>query len=86
MGLQAAAVRCPACQLQICKSRVQAPHAALTEVKTDESHRGRETFFSCQTCGITLINSTDLAKQGWRQAPVAPAVPQQKQQRAMAHA
>ncbi|MBY0509736.1 MAG: hypothetical protein K2P94_06245 [Rhodospirillaceae bacterium] len=86
MGLQAAAVRCRACQLQICKSRVQGPHAGLTEVKTDESHPGRETFFSCQACGITLINSTDLAKQGWRQAPTTPAVTQLHKQRAAAHA
>jgi hypothetical protein len=58
----------------------------LTEVKSDESHRGRETFFTCQTCGITLINSTDLAKQGWRQAPATAAMLQQQKQRAAAHA
>jgi hypothetical protein len=66
---QQAASRCPACQLQICKSRVQPPHALLTEVKSDESSHGRETFYNCQTCGITLINSSDLGKPGWRQAP-----------------
>ncbi len=66
---QQAASRCPACQLQICKSRIQPPHAQLTEVKSDESSRGRETYFNCQSCGITLINSSDLGKPGWRQAP-----------------
>ncbi len=86
MGLQAAAARCPACQLQLCKSRVQGPHALLTEVKTDESGRGRETFFSCQTCGVTLINSTDLGKPGWRQAPAAPVVAQLHKPRTAAHA
>jgi hypothetical protein len=62
--------------LQICKSRVQPPHAQLNEVKVDESSRGRETYFSCQTCGITLINSSDLGKPGWRQAPAVERAPQ----------
>jgi hypothetical protein len=86
MALQTASGRCSACQLQICKSRVQGPHAALTEVKIDDSNRGRETYYACQTCGITLINSTDLAKQGWRQAPSAAVMPLHKQQRSAAHA
>lgn len=87
MGLQAAAAaRCPACQLQLCKSRVQGPHALLTEVKSDESSGGRETSFTCQTCGVTLINSADLGKPGWRQAPTVPVVTQLHKQRTAAHA
>jgi len=69
MGSPSVAPRCPACQLQLCKSRQQRPHALLTEVKSDESSHGRETYFSCQTCGATLVNTSDLRKPGWRQAP-----------------
>ena len=75
MSNPSSALRCPACQLQLCKSRAQAPHALLTEVKSDESARGRETHFNCQTCGVTLINSSDLGKPGWRHAPGAERPP-----------
>ncbi len=58
--------RCRACQLQLCKSRSERPHAALTESKGDSMMRGTEQQFLCKTCGATLINSSDLAKPGWR--------------------
>ena len=58
--------RCRAYQLQLCKSRREPPHAALTESKSDGVMRGADRHFTCQTCGATLINSNDLAKPGWR--------------------
>ncbi len=60
------APRCRACQLQLCKSRSEPPHAALTESKTDGVMRGAERHFTCKTCNATMINSSDLAKPGWR--------------------
>ncbi len=67
-------VRCKACQLQLCKGRGERPHAALVanavaQVSGRDSSRGTaDTSFVCKTCGITMINSTDLSRPGWRQA------------------
>jgi hypothetical protein len=65
--------RCRACQLQLCKSRSQAPHASLTEVQADQSSRLGERHFRCQACGTTLANSDDCTIAGWRSIGVAAA-------------
>lgn len=60
-----APLRCPACQLQLCKGRNESPHAALTKVELsapgDFSKR-----FTCQKCGARMINSRDMTKPGWQ--------------------
>jgi hypothetical protein len=58
--------RCPACQLQLCKSRSQVPHASLTEVRVEQTHAASERYFTCKACGTTLINSDDRNIPGWR--------------------
>ncbi len=59
-----AAPRCPACQLQLCKSREERPHAALTEFNRPDAPR-LSSAFTCQTCGSTLVRSQDMGKAGW---------------------
>lgn len=59
--------RCPACQLQICKAREAAPHGGLVEAARSDLLHGADRAFTCQTCGITLINSPDTRKPGWLQ-------------------
>lgn len=55
--------RCAACQLQLCKSRTQEPHAGLKEVSRDE---GKQTvIYRCEGCGATLTRSSSLARPGW---------------------
>jgi uncharacterized protein with PIN domain len=55
--------RCAACQLQLCKSRTQEPHAGLKEVSRDE---GKQTVtYRCDGCGATLMRSSSLARPGW---------------------
>ena len=54
-------MRCAACQLQLCKSRSEPPHAALREVTRDK----QAISYLCQTCGVTLTCDSDLAKPGW---------------------
>lgn len=55
--------RCAACQLQLCKSRAQEPHAGLKEVSRDE---GKQTVtYLCDNCGATLTRSSNLARPGW---------------------
>jgi hypothetical protein len=64
--------RCPACQLQICKSRHERPHAGLkpaerefvADSKFDSEHH---TVYLCQACAAVLIHSTDVMEPGWRQ-------------------
>ena len=62
--------RCRACQLQLCKSRDQPPHAGLKV--TDGSGLAEKTMgtqgtqFLCETCGSIMIRSTDLTQAGWR--------------------
>ncbi len=58
--------RCPACQLQLCKGRSEPPHAALKDVGAGGAMAGSDKHFTCQSCGITLVNSSDLATPGWR--------------------
>ncbi len=58
--------RCPACQLQLCKGRNEPAHAGLAEATTTGPTRGPDRSFKCQKCGITLVNSSDLSKPGWR--------------------
>jgi len=62
----AKATRCPACQLQLCKSRHQAPHAALKEISRNDADGALEVTYACGTCEATLISSTDMRKPGWR--------------------
>ena len=58
--------RCAACQLQLCKSRQEPPHAALKEVSREGMNQQR-VGFNCQTCGAILIRSSDLSAPGWSQ-------------------
>ncbi len=62
--------RCPACQLQLCKARESAPHAGLVEAARSDLLQGADRAFTCQTCGVTLVNSPDTRKPGWTQARV----------------
>ncbi|MSO98974.1 MAG: hypothetical protein EXR11_12275 [Rhodospirillaceae bacterium] len=64
--------RCRACQLQLCKSREERPHADLKAVvdgsieAKDSAIKGRDTAYTCQKCGTGLVNSTDKTEPGWR--------------------
>ena len=58
-----APARCAACQLQLCKSRTEPPHAALKEIGRDEAEQA--TRYSCQTCGAVLVRTSDYARPGW---------------------
>lgn len=58
-------VRCPACQLQLCKSRDERPHAQLKEIGREELPH--TTVYGCGTCGATLTRSTDVSRPGWAQ-------------------
>ncbi len=60
-----AKVRCAACQLQICKSRIESPHAALQESSRDQVNNTAE--FVCDTCAVTLVWSGDMKSPGWSQ-------------------
>ncbi|MHB1204181.1 MAG: hypothetical protein ACYCZX_01330 [Rhodospirillaceae bacterium] len=69
-GQNAIRQRCAACQLQLCKSRGEPPHAALKEgaVKvTGGKFAGGDTVYVCDTCGTTLVRSDDPGKAGWSQ-------------------
>ena len=57
--------RCPACQLQICKSRSQSAHAALKEVERDQA--GNSAVYCCDACGVSLVWSGDPGLPGWSQ-------------------
>ena len=55
--------RCRACQLQLCKSRREPPHAALEETSRDEMmHFVR---YECKSCGTKLICSQEFGVSGW---------------------
>jgi uncharacterized protein with PIN domain len=62
-GKQEATPRCRACQLQLCKSRREAPHASLKEILREED--GRFVRYACQSCGATLLCSENLSVPGW---------------------
>jgi hypothetical protein len=63
--------RCPACQLQICKSREALPHTGLkaadSNLMEDTLDRTRHALYACQTCEAVLLHSTDMMEAGWRQ-------------------
>jgi uncharacterized protein with PIN domain len=61
-----AKARCPACQLQLCKSRFERPHGGLKETERDQVNNSAQ--FSCDSCGILLVWSGDMRKPGWSQA------------------
>lgn len=67
---EARAARCPACQLQICKARDAIPHGKLVEADRNLI-QGGDRAYTCQTCGITLVNSRDARKPGWSHAKTA---------------
>ena len=55
--------RCPACQLQLCKSRSEAPHGALKETSRDEVNE--LIRFTCATCSAVMVRSANLGRPGW---------------------
>ncbi len=64
--------RCPACQLQICKSRHERPHAGLKPAEREVMADGKlssesHAVYLCQTCSAVLIHSSDVMEPGWRQ-------------------
>jgi len=59
------AIRCAACQLQLCKSRDEPPHAKLSEVSRDNARDPQAINYLCQTCGVTMLRSADLGRPGW---------------------
>jgi len=64
--------RCPACQLQLCKSRESLPHAALkvadsSIVSYDKLNREQHALYLCESCSTVLIHSLDIREAGWRQ-------------------
>lgn len=60
-----AKVRCAACQLQICKSRLEPPHGALQQTARDE-HANSKTF-ACDNCHVSLVWCGDTRSPGWSQ-------------------
>ena len=58
-------IRCTACQLQLCKSRDEQPHSNLSEVTRDDIPDGQSASYLCQTCGVRLVRSADMARAGW---------------------
>lgn len=64
--------RCGACQLQLCKSREEQPHAQLREGAWDGD--ARQTLYQCEGCGATLIHSRDTAAAGWALPRRAPTI------------
>lgn len=60
-----AVARCAACQLQLCKSRDEGPHAQLKEIRREEL--SQSTVYGCGTCGTTLTRSADVSRPGWAQ-------------------
>ena len=74
-GQNAIKLRYAACQLQLCKSRGEPPHAALKETAvkvTGSGFTGAGMAYACATCGTTLVRSSDPAKAGWSQRRVPP--------------
>ena len=65
---EARAARCPACQLQLCKARDSRPHEKLVVVEKGSMLQGGDRAYTCQTCGVTLVNSHDSRKPGWSHA------------------
>ncbi len=66
-----AVTRCPACQLQLCKSREALPHAALkvadsNVVSYDKFKKDLHAVYTCERCSAILVNSLDTNESGWR--------------------
>jgi hypothetical protein len=66
------AARCPACQLQLCKSRESLPHAALkvadsSIVSYDKLDKSHHALYMCENCTAVLVHSLDIRESGWRQ-------------------
>ena len=64
--------RCPACQLQLCKSRESLPHGALkvadsSIVSYDKLDKAQHALYMCETCAAVLVHSLDIRESGWRQ-------------------
>ena len=68
------AARCKPCQLQLCKSRRELPHAALKEIRRDAIGHAR-VVYACQTCGSYLVCSADMGTPGWSQDRSGAAIP-----------
>ena len=64
--------RCPACQLQLCKSREALPHTALkvadrSIVSYDKLDKAQHALYMCENCSTVLVHSLDIRESGWRQ-------------------
>ena len=59
--------RCSACQLQLCKSRGEPPHAALKAAEGGGKLSGLDTVYLCGVCSAVMVRSADMAQPGWRQ-------------------
>ncbi|MBX7201105.1 MAG: hypothetical protein K1X51_17180 [Rhodospirillaceae bacterium] len=59
----AAAIRCRACQLQLCKSRLEKPHAALKEIGRGELKE--QVQYACDACNAVMEWCGDPAYPGW---------------------
>ncbi|TAL00430.1 MAG: hypothetical protein EPO08_13675 [Rhodospirillaceae bacterium] len=62
--------RCPACQLQLCKSRDEPPHGALKATDAGGNFANSDTLhtlFLCQKCAAVMVHSSNLMEAGWRQ-------------------
>jgi hypothetical protein len=56
-------VRCRACQLQLCKSRTEKPHAGLKETGRDLTTDTAQ--YACDSCGAVMEWSGNPARPGW---------------------
>lgn len=59
----AAEIRCRACQLQLCKSRLEKPHAGLKETARDEVRDAVQ--YTCDNCSAVMEWCGDPARPGW---------------------
>ena len=59
--------RCSACQLQLCKSRGEPPHAARKVTEGGGKLGGSDTAYLCGVCSAVMVRSPDLLQSGWRQ-------------------
>lgn len=56
-------VRCRACQLQLCKSRMEKPHTGLKETGRDPEADTAQ--YACDDCGAVLVWCGNPARPGW---------------------
>ena len=69
---RAVTTRCPACQLQLCKSREALPHAHLKAADSNVVPHGKvnkahHALYMCDTCATVLVHSLNVIEPGWRQ-------------------